>query len=173
MKKNICWIVIIFLFQVSGLNASEYKWELKENKITVAQRIGINEKYLAQVFILDYAINSQCVAFVSILSIANSKVLGKKTKEDIYKSNSPGNQLRFIIDNKEVRYTQEKIIKVEYENGVEFGTLAPLPLITALQKGSGKLEVFLGETNLLRIPGSVGFSEANKRALEYCMRLKR
>ena len=92
---------------------------------------------------------------------------------DIYKSNKKGNQLNFYVDDKEVKYQQEKIIKVEYENGVEFGTLAPLSLITSLEKSNGKFHVHLGETKLLRIPSSVGFGIENKKAYEFCLKNKR
>jgi hypothetical protein len=171
MKKIFLSLLITFLFTNSY--ASPYKWESKENRVTISQKIDINDKYLAQVFILDYTLNSQCAAFASIISIANSKTLGKRTKEDIYKSNKKGNQLNFYVDDKEVKYQQEKIIKVEYENGVEFGTLAPISLITSLEKSNGKFHVHLGETKLLRIPASVGFSVENKKAYEFCLKNKR
>ena len=168
MKKIFLYLFVTFLSSVAY--SSPYKWESKENRVTISQKIDINEKYLAQVFILDYTLNSQCIAFASIISIANSKTLGKKTKEDIYKSNKKGNQLSFYVDDREIKYQQEKIIKVEYDNGVEFGTLAPLSLITSLEKSNGKFHVHLGETKLLRIPSSIGFSVENKKAYEYCLK---
>lgn len=171
MKKIFLSILFTFLFTLSY--ASPYKWESKENRVTISQKIDINEKYLAQVFILDYTLNSQCIAFASIISIANSKYLGKRTKEDIYKSNKKGNQLNFYVDDKEVKYQQEKIIKVEYENGVEFGTLAPISLISSLEKSNGKFHINLGDKKLLRIPSSIGFSVENKKAYDFCLKNKR
>ena len=171
MKNLFLIIALTLLFTIS--HASSYKWESEENRVIIAQRIDVNEKFLAQVFKIDYAMNNQCTAFASIISIANSKTLGKRTKEDVYKSRKKGNKLSFFVDDKEVKYQQEKIIKVEYDNGVEFGTLAPSSLIPSLEKGSGKFHVYLGETNLLRIPTSSGFSFHNKQAYEYCLKNNR
>lgn len=165
-------LILIFLLISTNASsyASGYRWESNKNRVSIAQKIGENEKFLAQVFILDYAIGSKCVAFASVLSIANSKNLGKKTKEGIFKSNKKGNQLRFFIDDKEVKYQQEKIIKIEYENGVEFGTLSPPTLISFLKNSAGKIDIYLGETRLIRIPSSSDFEFRNKEALDYCLK---
>ena len=86
------------------------------------------------------------------------------------KSDKKGSQLSFIVDGKEFSYRKEKIMRVIYENGFEFGTIAPHELITALDKINGNLEVFHGEMKIIKITNSKGFSEYNKKAYDYCLR---
>lgn len=168
-------IFILFLNLVfTFCYASPYKWESKENNVTITQKISMDGQSVAQVLNLEYSATGKCnIAFVSITWIPHMKALGKRTKEDIYESSNKGNKLFFFVDDKEIKYQQEKIMKVEFENGVQFGTLSPPSLIKALEKSNGKIEVFLGQTKMIRIPSSVGFGIENKNAYKYCLKNKR
>jgi hypothetical protein len=169
--KNVLLLIYILGLFTSIANASEYKWEAKENYVSIARKISIDGKSLAQVLKFEYSIKGQCkFAFASIILIPHLKELGKKTKEDIYDAKNKGNKLRFFIDDQEIKYSQEKIMKVEFENGVQFGTVAPKTLITELERNNGKIEVFLGDSKLISIPSYSGFNAENKKAYEHCLK---
>jgi len=152
---------------------NEYEWELQKSKVYISQSVTIDDKYLVQTFFLDYLDNRECKESASILSVANSKKLGNYKSKDVSSSNKDGNKLRFMVDGKEVKYSQEKIIRVIYDNGVEFGTIAPPELATTLSGSKGNLEVFLGDMKMIKIINSIGFTEKNKIAYEYCLKNKK
>ena len=140
-----------------------------------------DSKALVISFILEYFPNRDCLASASIISVAkttphsdkNPPKLSKYKSHDVAEATKKGNQLSFFVDGKEIKYRQEKITRVIYENGVEFGIIAPQELIIALENSSkGGLKVNLGGMELLTVKNSVGFSEANKNAYNACLKNK-
>ena len=183
--KLVISIVILFPF-LCHANPSEivYKWQSLERKLILSQNLmskTSDSKNLAVSFIIEYYPNMDCRATASILSIAKTTphsdktapTLGKFKSKDMIKSNKKGNQLSFLVNGKEIYYRKEKIMRVIYENGVEFGVIAPSELITELDKSNGNLEVFLGELDLIKITKSEGFSEGNKKTYNYCLSNKK
>lgn len=167
------FLSIFILLLSTTTEALTFKWEAKENYVSIARKISMDGQSLAQVLKFEYSLKGQCkFAFVSVIWIPHLKELGKKKKEDIYDAKNKGNKLRFYVDDKEIKYSQEKIMKVEFENGVQFGTVAPKSLVNELERNSGKIEVFLGESKLISIPTYTGFSAENKKAYEHCLKNK-
>jgi len=182
MKKFITAFIWVVLTTTCHANQNEilYNWQSLDKLVIISQHLmfkSSDSKGLANSFVLEYFPNMNCRATASILSVAKTTPhsdktipkLGKFKSKDMIESNKKGNQLSFFVDGKEIKYRKEKIMKVIYENGVEFGTIAPPELITALDKSNGNLEVFLGEMSLIRITNSVGFSENNKKTYDYCL----
>lgn len=183
--KLIITIAMVFPFLChANPNEIVYKWQSLERLVIISQHLMSKKndsKGLAHSFVLEYFPNMDCRATASIMSVAKTTPhsdktfpkLGKFKSKDMIESNKKGNQLSFFVDGKEIKYRKEKIMRVIYENGVEFGTIAPPELITALDKSNGNLEVFLGEMNLIKITNSEGFSESNKKTFDYCLSNKK
>jgi hypothetical protein len=102
--------------------------------------------------------------------------LGAYKSKNITDSNTKkASQLSFFVDGKEIKYKKEgRIAEIKYENGVEFAVDAPAELIAALENSSkGGLEVHLGDMKLLTISNSIGFSETNRSAYNFCIKSKK
>jgi len=184
--KSIITVAMLFPFLChADPNEIVYKWQSLEKLVILTQHLmskTSDSKGLVHSFILEYFPNKNCRATASIMSVAKTTphsdktvpTLSKYKSKDVIEANKKGNQLSFFVDGKEIKYRQEKIMRVIYENGVEFGTIAPQELITALENSSkGGLEVNLGDLNLLTVKNSVGFSEINKNAYSDCIKNKK
>ena len=183
--KLIITIATLFPFLCHAYqNEIVYKWQSLEKLVILSQVLmskPSDSKSLANSFVLEYFPNRDCHATASIMSVVKTTphsdktvpALSKYKSKDVIEVNKKGNQLSFFVDGKEIKYRQEKIMRVIYENGVEFGTIAPQELITALENSSkGGLEVHLGNMKLLNLKNSIGFSEVNKNAYNVCIKNK-
>jgi hypothetical protein len=174
LKKfnNLLCILLAIYVTNAFSQESKYFWETHKTQVLISKRIEIEGKFVIQTFILDYIPNKFCNISASILTHANSNSLGNVKSKKTRDADTFGNQLRFFVDGNEIKYIHERISRVEYEHGVEFGVIAPAVLITAIQNSSGNLEVFLGNLSMIKISNSSGFKERNLQAFQNCRQIK-
>jgi hypothetical protein len=169
MKK---YIFLLFLISTSYANdRTSVKWVQDGMNIRTESFIyyGNSNKPMYSALNIEFSIHSKCKeAFVSVISMKDKK-LGKKKSHDFVSATEKNNRLNFYINNKEFIYSAEKTIRVIYDNGVEFGTLPSLNLITALTESEGPIEVKIGDAILTRIENSKGNSKFLQDAKNFCL----
>ncbi len=168
--------VAVFLCPPTAHSQTVFEWQVDKGKVTVGQRLDLKDKFITRIFVLDYNLDRKCNVSASVITIPNSTTLGKYKSNHIKDMKGKGDQLRFIVDGRELdyyadkKYYPEKVGVYVYENGVEIGVIAPSILLSALENGNGSIEVLLGDTPMFKAERTKNFQSSNKQAFNYCMK---
>jgi hypothetical protein len=98
-----------------------------------------------------------------------SKRLGAKKSHDFKTAGKEGNKLNFLVDEILYPYSPEKTLRVIYDNGVEFGTIAPNSLIEKLITSGKSIEVRIGSEPLFWVGKTTGINMALNSAKTACL----
>ena len=118
---------------------------------------------------IEFSLHSKCKdAFISVIAVKDKK-LGKHKTHDFKNTKDRSNKLNFFFNGQEFIYSTEKTIRSTYENGIEFGTLPSFNLIEKIIQNQGILDVYIGDTPLIKLEKTNDPQPAVAAAKKFCL----
>jgi len=159
--------ILIFSF---ACNAHSETWTHDGPNARVHKEMVIDNKYKTyNTLNIEFNYRSKCRdAFISII-VSKDKKLGKHKSHDFKNAGDKKNRLNFYFNKEEFIYSAEKTIRSVYENGVEFGTLPSFNLIEKITQHQGVIDVYIGDTPLIRLENADGLRVSMESAKRFCL----
>jgi hypothetical protein len=167
--RTIMAVLAMHSFLAEGAEPSKWESSGMTAQLRTIPDFENSGKLLYSTLIIEYSLQTKCSdAFISVLAMSSKKLGGRKSY-DFKSSETENNKLNFLIDEVLFNYSPEKTMRVIYENGVEFGTIAPNSLVEKVLRSGKSIEVRIGNAKIFWTGKTTGINAALNSAKSICL----